>query len=285
MIVDRYDPINLFELVPKLKLEFEPELAQLDRLLDDDELFGLVKADLLKRYPNSARLGRRSTPVEVILRMLVVKRLYDWSYEQTERFVSDSIVLRQFCRLYLESVPDDTTLIRWANEVGSQTGASLNDRVVELARSLKVSHGRKLRVDSMVVETNIHHPTDSALLSDGVRVLSRLLRRAKKALPIEVAHQLGKDAFRTRNGSVRRVAQQLHRIARRKGEKAREQLKEAYRKLITIIQASCTQATEVVEALREHADAGAGRLERRSHSQDITDNRPDDAPGYPVVNG
>jgi transposase, IS5 family len=87
-------------------------------------------------------------------------------------------------------------------------------------------------VDSMVVETNIHHPTDSALLSDGVRVLSRLLRRAKKALPIEVAHQLGKDAFRTRNGSVRRVAQQLHRIARRKGEKAREQLKEAYRKLI-----------------------------------------------------
>jgi IS5 family transposase len=180
-----------------------------------------VKADLCRRYPNSARLGRHSTPVEVILRMLLVKRLYDFSYEQTEHFVSDSIVLRQFCRLYLEPAPDDTTLIRWANQIGSETVASLNERAVELARSLKVSHGRKLRVDSMVVETNIHHPTDSALLSDGVRVLSRLLRRAKKALPIEVAHQLGKDAFRTRNGSVRRVAQQLHRIARRKGEKAR----------------------------------------------------------------
>jgi transposase, IS5 family len=225
-----------------------------------------VKADLCRRYPNSARLGRHSTPVEVILRMLLVKRLYGFSYEQTEHFVSDSIVLRQFCRLYLEPAPDDTTLIRWANTIGSETVASLNERAVELARSLKVSHGRKLRVDSMVVETNIHHPTDSALLSDGVRVLSRLLRRAKKALPIEVAHQLGKDAFRTRNGSVRRVAQQLHRIARRKGEKAREQLKEAYRKLITIIQASCTQATEVVEALREHADAGAGRLERVMNS-------------------
>jgi IS5 family transposase len=104
--------------------------------------------------------------------MLVVKRLYDWSYEQTERFVSDSIVLRQFCRLYLQSVPDDTTLIRWAIQVGSQTVASLNDRVVELARSLKVTRGRKLRVDSMVVESNIHHPTDSALLADGVRVIS-----------------------------------------------------------------------------------------------------------------
>src|SRR5215207_4801073 len=81
MIVDRYDPVNLFELVPKLNLQFEPELAHLDRLLDDDELFNLVKADLLKRHPNSGRCGRHSTPVEVILRMLIVKRLYNFSYE------------------------------------------------------------------------------------------------------------------------------------------------------------------------------------------------------------
>ena len=64
MTVDRYDPINLFEMVPKLKLEFEPELAQLDQLLDDDGLFKLVKADLVERCPNSARLGRHSTPAE-----------------------------------------------------------------------------------------------------------------------------------------------------------------------------------------------------------------------------
>src|SRR5215208_7879738 len=155
MIVDRYDPVNLFEMVPKLKLEFEPELAELDVLLEDDELFNLLKADLLKRYPHSASLGRHSTPVEVILRMLVVKRLYGFSYEQTEHFVNDSIVLRQFCRLYLESAPDDTTLIRWANQIGPETVASLNDRAVELARSLKVTRGRKLRVDSTVVETNV----------------------------------------------------------------------------------------------------------------------------------
>src|SRR5215216_2627751 len=254
MIVDRYDPINLFELVPKLKLEFEPELAQLDRLLDDDELFGLVKADLLKRYPNSARLGRRSTPVEVILRMLVVKRLYGWSYEQTEHFVSDSIALRQFCRLYLEKAPDDTTLIRWANVIGPETIEALNDRAVELAHSLKVTRGRKLRVDAMVVETNVHHPTDSALLGDGVRVLSRLLRRARKVLPTEEIDRLPKEILRTRNRSVRRVSQQLHRIARKKGENAREELKEAYQKLITITQASCTQAKRVVGVLRQQDD-------------------------------
>ena len=212
---------------------------------------------------NSARLGRHSTPVEVILRMLVVKRLYGWGYEQTERFVSDSIVLRQFCRLYLERAPDDTTLIRWANTIGPETLCALNDRAVELARSLKVTRGRKLRVDSMVVETNIHHPTDSALLGDGVRVLSRLLRRAKKALPTQEIDRLGKEIFRTRNRSVRRVSQQLHRIARRKGEKAKKELKEAYRKLVGITQASRAQAVRVVEALREHTDAGAGRLVER----------------------
>jgi transposase, IS5 family len=251
MIVDCYDPVNLFEMVPKLRLEMEPELAELDR-----------------RYPNSARLGRHSTPVEVILRMVVVKRLYNWSYEQTEHFVSDSIVLRQFCRLYLESVPDDTTLIRWANQIGSETVASLNERAVELARSLKVTRGRKLRVDSMVVETNIHHPTDSTLLSDGVRVLSRLLRRAKKALPAEEIDRLGKELFRTRNRSVRRVAQRLHRIARKKGEEAKKELREAYQKLIGITQASRAQAERVVKALRDHDDddPGARRLlERFEH--------------------
>jgi transposase, IS5 family len=241
----------------------EPELRELDRLLEDDVLFEQVRADLCQRYPNSARLGRHSTPVEVILRMLVVKRLYNWSYEQTEHFVSDSIVLRQFCRLYLESTPDDTTLIRWANQVGPETVASLNERAVELARSLKITRGRKLRVDSMVVETNIHHPTDSALLGDGVRLISRLLRGAKKALPTEVAGRLGKEVFRTRNRSVRRVSQQLHGIARKKGEKAGEELKEAYRKLIDIAEMSRARAVKVTDVLRKRADdLGAQRLLR-----------------------
>src|SRR4029453_7345113 len=91
-----------------------------------------------------------------------------------------SIVLRQFCRLYLEAAPDDTTLLRWANLIGAETVAALNDRVVELARSLKVTRGGKLRGDSTGGGTDIHHPTDSRLVGDGVHVLSRLFRRAKR---------------------------------------------------------------------------------------------------------
>src|SRR3954447_9741640 len=155
MLRNRYDRTDLFALVPQLGLRFEPQLEQLDRLLDDEEILDLVRDDMARRSPRSRSRGRPSTPVEVILRMLVVMRLYAWSYEQTEYFVSDSLVLRQFCRVYLERVPDDTTLIRWANTLGPETIERLNDRVVQLARALKVTRGRKLRVDTTAVETNI----------------------------------------------------------------------------------------------------------------------------------
>lgn len=173
MLRDRYDPLDLFALVPRLGLEMDPILTQLDSLLDDDVVFQKVKADLAKRYPQTLSRGRLSTPVEVILRLIVVKRLYRWSYEETEHFVSDSLVLRQFSRVYLEPVPDDTTLIRWAGLIGPKAIEEVNARVVELARSLKVTRGRKLRTDSTVVETNIHHPTDSRILGDGDRRSTR----------------------------------------------------------------------------------------------------------------
>lgn len=247
MLRERYHPMDLFALVPKLSLAMDPELAQLDWLLEDDLLFQRVKADLLKRYPNTATLGRYSTPVEVILRMLVVKRLYRWSYAEAEHFVSDSIVLRQFCRLYLEPVPDDTTLIRWAHLIGPESLRELNDRVVELAWSLKVTRGRKLRVDSTVVPTNIHHPTDSGLLEDGVRVLSRLLRRAKRVRG-ETIH-LGQEAFRSRTRSIRRLGQQVHRLAHRKREDKVEVMQQVYGRLIRVAQQSLRQGVKVREAL------------------------------------
>lgn len=258
MIVDRYDPVNLFELVPtKLRLEMEPELAALDRLLEDDELFLRIKADFSKRRPNSERLGRRSTPVEVILRMLVLRRLYDWSFEATERNVSDSLVLRQFCRLYLEPAPDDTTLIRWANLIGPQTLGRLNERVVALACQRKLTRGRKLRTDATVVETNIPHPRDSALLSDGVRVVSRLVGRAKGVL--EGTGEL----FRNRTRSAKRLARRIEQTARRRGEEAKEALKGAYERLVEVAKASLKQAKKVRQMLPPKARRGlAVELER-----------------------
>lgn len=264
MIVDRYDPVNLFELVPKLKLEMEPELARLDVLLDDDELFSLVRADLIQRHPNSGRLGRHSTPVEVILRMLLVKKLYGWSYEQTERFVCDSIVLRQFCRLYLERAPDDTTLIRWANTIGAPTLAALNDRAVELAQTLKLTRGRKLRTDATVVETNIHYPTDDALIADGVRVISRLVGRAKDLIPKDVRQLTRGEPFRNRIRSAKRLAHKISKMALGRTQEAKATYQAAYERLVEVAKASIKQA-EQVRSMLEDVPSAPKILEEISH--------------------
>lgn len=261
MLRDRHEPVDLFALVPQLHLAFEPQLAQLDELLEDDRIFARVRDDLGRRYPLTRVHGRKSTPVEVILRMLVVMRLYGWSFEKTEYFVNDSLVLRQFCRVYLEKVPDDTTLIRWAKLVGPETLQELNDRAVELARDRKVTRGRKLRVDTTAVETEIHYPTDSGLIGDGVRVVSRLLRRARGVLG-EAASKLT-GAFRSRVRTIRRLSQQLHRIGRRKGEQGREALKAAYTRLIETAERTGAQGERVLEALKRSGEKGAERLAGR----------------------
>jgi IS5 family transposase len=193
--------------------------------------------------------------------MLVVMRLYGWSYAQAEYFVNDSLVLRQSCRVYLEKVPDDTTLVRWANTIGPETVQALNDRVVQLARALKVTRGRKLRVDTTAVETDIHFPTDSGLVGDGVRVVSRLLRRARAALG-EAASGL-KEAFRSRVRAVRSLSQQLHRIARRKNDEGRAALKAAYGRLVAVAKRTGAQGRRVLVALEGHGDDATRRLAGR----------------------
>jgi len=263
MVRDRYPAVDLFALAPALALAFEPVLARLDTLLDDDALFRAVKADLGRRRPKTLVTGRPSTPVEVVLRLLVVKRLYGWSYAQTEHFVSDSLILRQFCRLGLALAPDDTTLLRWAALVRPETLDTLLDHVVALARQLKVTRGRKLRVDSTVVQTPIHHPTDSSLLVDGVRTLGRLVRRAR---PIVGAALAGvRDAFRTRTRSARRRLQAIHRAARRQGAAAVAARRAAYAQLCRIARQAVRQAERIQQALaggaarRPRAGPRAGR--------------------------
>jgi transposase, IS5 family len=269
MLRDRYPAVDLFALVPDLALAFEPVLARLDALLDDDALFGAVRADLARRCPRTLVTGRPSTPVEVLLRMLIVRRLYGWSYAQTEHFVTDSLILRQFCRLGLAPAPDDTTLLRWAALIRPATLDQLLDHVVTLARQLKVTRGRKLRVDSTVVQTPIHHPTDSSLLVDGVRTLCRLVRRARPAVEGTLAGV--RDAVRTRTRSARRHLQGIHRAARRKGEAAAAAQRDAYRRLCRVAGQAVRQAERVQQALRAAGRGGgtAGRGGARRVADDL----------------
>ena len=258
MLQDRYETDKIFESILKLTNEMDPILAEIDRLLEDEELYQLIRNDLARRFPQTEVTGRNSTPVEVILRMLAVKRLYALSYERTEYQVRDSLVLRQFCRVYLQDVPDDTTLIGWAGLIQPKTLERFNQRVAQLAAQLKVTRGRKLRTDGTVVETNIHLPSDSSLLADSVRVLARILSRARQVLDEQA--ELSKAVFRNRTRSVRRLARQIGEAMRRRSEQAKTEGKTAYRKLIQVTEATIEQVQQVLPLLQKQATDQAKKL-------------------------
>src|SRR5258707_4322748 len=186
MLVDRYEPEDVCARVPHAASRLDPVLSRLDGLLEDDQLYQQVRADFGKRYRYTLVHGRHSTPVEVLLRMLICKHLYQWSYQETVKQVYDNLLLRWFCRVYWADVPDASTLFRWEQTLRPETLHALNDRVVQLAAQAKVTKGRKLRLDATCVQTNIHHPTDSGLLVDSVRVLSRFVQRAKGLITDQV---------------------------------------------------------------------------------------------------
>jgi len=106
--------------------------------------------------------------------------LRNWSYETLEREVRANVVYRSFCRIGMEKVPDAKTLVRLGQAIGPETVRELHDRIVALAQRRGVIQGRKMRVDTTVVESNIHYPTDSGLLNDGMRVLTRTMKKMEQ---------------------------------------------------------------------------------------------------------
>jgi len=259
MLRDRYEPdAEFWTLIEKLAIEMEPELAAIDKLLDDDELYKLIKHDFGKRYPKTLETGRDSSPVEVLLRLLTVKRLYSWTYRQTEWHVRDSLVMRWFCRISWAAVPDYSTVDKWALTLRPATLHAFNERVTELAKQLKVTRGRKLRTDGTVVETNIHYPTDSSLLADGVRVLSRTLKRTQAI--VGDAAVLAQQRFRDRSRSAKQQAHRIANAARQRSVVAKAQMKTAYQRLVTVTQATVRQAQTVVTTLKTTTTQSAQRL-------------------------
>lgn len=160
--------------------------------------------------------------------------------------------------MYFQTVPTKATLIRWTHTLRPETLHALNDRVVQLAVQARVTQGRKLRLDATCVQTEIHHPTDSGLLVDSVRVLSRVVQRAKPLLKEQVKNvqQLCRSRLRT----ARQTARILHRQLRRKGEDKEAERKKLYQKLVETTEQMVRQARKVVSVLSKETQKPAHRL-------------------------
>jgi transposase, IS5 family len=213
--------------VPDPEEMMDKTLRVVDELLDDAVLVERCHAALLAAHDQSATRGRKGAPTEVVLRMLVLRRLRQWTFEQVEWEVGGNLVYRYFCRLDANKAPDSTALIRAEQQLDGVL-RELFERIVALGRKRGATRGRKLRVDTTVVEAPIRYPTDSRLCEDVVRVVQRELRKLDEAgvgLPFE-----RRDVRR----SVGRCAREISEVARRRGPEAEEKLKKPYKKLLRI---------------------------------------------------
>ena len=224
---------------------WEPWMRAADHLLEDDDLLTQVFEAQGKRWKKSRTRGRRQTPAEVVLRLMLLKHVRNWSYQVLEREVRANLVYREFTRIGTEKVPDAKTLGRLGQVIGGEVVQQLHARMVELAVEKRVVQGRKMRVDTTVVETNIHYPTDSSLLGDGARVLTRLTKR--------IAEAVGglKTKVRDRMRTVRRKVVGIAIASRQKGATGEEKRKKIYGGLLSVVRKVRNQARRVQAALQQ----------------------------------
>jgi transposase, IS5 family len=135
---------------------WEPWMRQADQVLEDDGLLALIQQELTRRVKKSKTRGRPGTPAEVVLRMLLLKHMRDYSFEELSREVRANLVYREFTRIGGGKVPDDKTMGRLARQLRPEVIRQVHDRVVAIAQEETIVQGRKMRVDTTVVETR--HP-------------------------------------------------------------------------------------------------------------------------------
>ena len=210
-------------VLPPELFQMNEELTRVDTLFDDERFF----APFRERF--GTRMGRPTTAVTTYLGMMYLKHRYQLGYEVLVKEVKDSFAWRRFCHLSLaDRVPDSTTLIKLTHKYGEDTVRALNDALLLKLKEGKVVRGRKLRIDTTVVESDIHHPTDTGLLTDGIRVITRVVSKLKKVVP-----GIG-SRFVKHTRKAKKVYLGLMKVMKGRTGKDEATLKEARDKLVKI---------------------------------------------------
>ena len=216
-------------------------MAEADKLLEDEELIDLVYKAQGERHEHSTTRGRSQTPAEMALRLLLLKHVRNWSFDTLEREVKMNLAYRDFTRIGLGKVPDAKTLARIAQALGGEVIAKLHERLVAIAQEKGAVRGRKMRVDTTVVETNIHYPTDSSMLGDGVRVMTRTMKKIAQRSEGKLKRKV-RDRMRSVNKRVMAIAT----ASRHRGPEGEEKRKKEYQELLRMSRQILNDAKRVM---------------------------------------
>ncbi len=241
-------------LAQQVSLLKDDLLDPVDQLLDDSALIDLVRQCLAARRPASTRTGRPGIAPDRLLRCCVLKHLKGWSFRDLERELRSNLLYRRFTRFDAEATPDFSTFSRTFALLGPALIQEIHQRVVGLARQQGVARGHRLRTDTTVVETNVHYSTDSSLLGDGIRVLSRSLKR--------VAAECKKGTLKVMNHgrAVKHRLLEISRAAKCLTNANQQRMQDSYQKLLALTRGVVRQAGEVLQRWQKGKLPVAGSL-------------------------
>jgi len=218
------------------------ELEAISSVLDDNrEILDLVYQDLIGlRQADTGRLGLSA---EQVLRCAILKQYRQLTYEELAFHLEDSASFRAFARLKGGQYPSDSTLQENIKAITPATWEAVHRVLMKYAQSRDVEKGRTIRIDSTAVEADIHHPTDSTLLQDGIRVITRLLAEGKSLVPVPDYRLVDHNRAANRRVLI---------IHNAKKEKKRDR---AYRDLLALAEKVKGYAAEAIACLRNFVGA------------------------------
>jgi transposase, IS5 family len=236
------------------------ELENISRILDaNPTICDLAMQDLSEGSKRVNRSGARGMTADQVVRAAIVKQMLNFTYKELAFHIVDSNSLRRFMRIGIADKGfKKSVLNKNVKALSPQTWEAINGQLVEYADEEKIEKGREVRIDCTVVESNIHEPTDSSLLWDSVRVLTRLLDRAKEDFGLRISFQ----------DHTRRAKRRLLGIMNSRSKKDR---KSKYADLIKVTTKSIGYAQSAIVAIDEVASISHGlvalRLDLNQYSQ------------------
>lgn len=259
MLRERYEQANLFEtLLPPESITLDSELQGIDHFLNAyPQILACFKEQAMTRAKGSKIYGRPTEALDAVFRMLVLRRRYSCSFRDISKMVNDSLVLRCFTHIYYESVPTYSTLCRYDHLLTDDILKKMNKYIVQGAVDKKITRGTKMRVDSTAVEADVHYPTDSGLLNDCVKVISRLAGQCRE-LGLATGEQ-------TRNftRSAKKQVLGIVKYARKRSEEGVAEFQNTYRKLINIAKRCKANAAKLVDMIPESSTGKAPSIRKQ----------------------
>ena len=239
-----------------LELVHSKELQALSELLDQHpKIAEFVLQDLTRGARHST--GASGVPADTVFRALLLKQMHTWSYEELHFHLNDSQTFRTFCKIaFAQKAPARSTLAAAIKKIQAETLEQINRILLLDAAHRDIENGDVTRVDCTVVETLMHAPSDSQQLWDCIRVLTRLMKKARGLLPA------GSFVFPNRRKRAKRRCREIATA------RSREARRESYRDLVKVaveIQAKAVEAFQRLRSLESQTSPAARLIEQLEH--------------------